>query len=112
MPEPILPLSIEAANQDEIAFYERVKKYLENRTSINEFLKLYNLFSQQVIYRDTLYYQGCNYLTANQELLFAHYLAYLIPTFKLFNKRRVNARHGIFDLSSLAYSHSYTLQPV
>lgn len=36
---------------------------------MNEFLKLCNLFSQQIIDRDTLYHQGCNYLMANQELL-------------------------------------------
>lgn len=69
MPEPIPPPSTAAANQDEIAFFERVKKYLGNRTSMNEFLKLCNLFSQQIIDRDTLYHQGCNYLMANQELL-------------------------------------------
>lgn len=69
MPEPIPPPSAVAANQEEIAFFERVKKYLGNRTSMNEFLKLCNLFSQQIIDRDTLYHQGCNYLMANQELL-------------------------------------------
>ena len=69
MPEPIPPPSAVAANQEELAFFERVKKYLGNKTSMNEFLKLCNLFSQQIIDRDTLYHQGCNYLMANQELL-------------------------------------------
>lgn len=69
VPEPIPPPSAAAANPEELAFFDRVKKYLGNRTSMTEFLKLCNLFSQQIIDRDSLYHQGCNYLMANQELL-------------------------------------------
>jgi len=69
MPEPIPPPSAATSNQEELAFFDRVRKHLGNRTSMNEFLKLCNLFNQQIIDRDTLYHQGCNYLMANQELL-------------------------------------------
>lgn len=69
MPEPIPPPSAAVSNQEELAFFDRVRKYLGNRTTMNEFLKLCNLFNQQIIDRDTLYHQGCTYLMANQELL-------------------------------------------
>jgi paired amphipathic helix protein Sin3a len=69
VPEPIPPPSAATANPEELAFFDRVKKFLGNRTSMTEFLKLCNLFSQQIIDRDSLYHQGCNYLMANPELL-------------------------------------------
>jgi histone deacetylase complex regulatory component SIN3 len=34
---------------DEIAFFERVKKYIENKDTYHEFLKLLNLFVQDII---------------------------------------------------------------
>ncbi|KAM0288027.1 hypothetical protein ACHAQH_000095 [Verticillium albo-atrum] len=69
MPEPVGPSASATSNYDEIAFFDRVKKYLSNKTSYNEFLKVCNLFSQQIIDRPTVYQKGSVFLAANPELL-------------------------------------------
>lgn len=69
MPEPYPPRSSATSNQEEIAFFERVKKFLSNRSSMNEFLKLCNLFSQNIIDRDTLFHKGALFIGANADLM-------------------------------------------
>ncbi|KOS21498.1 Transcriptional regulatory protein SIN3 [Escovopsis weberi] len=69
MPEPYPPLSSVTSSQDEIAFFERVKKYLSNRSAMNEFLKLCNMFSQNIIDKNTLYFKGSLFINANPDLM-------------------------------------------
>lgn len=69
MPEPYPPRPVHTSTQDEIAFFERVKKYLGNRSSMNEFLKLCNLFSQNIIDKNTLFHKGLQFIGANPDLL-------------------------------------------
>ena len=69
LPEPLPPQPSAVSNQDEIAFFERVKKYLGNRATMTEFLKLCNLFSQQIIDRNTVFQKGSVFLAANPELM-------------------------------------------
>lgn len=69
MPEPYPPRSPATSNQEEIAFFERVKKFLSNRSAMNEFLKLCNLFSQNIIDKNTLYHKGALFISANPELM-------------------------------------------
>ena len=69
MPEPYPPRSVATSNQDEIAFFERVKKFLSNRSSMNEFLKLCNLFSQNIIDKNTLFHKGALFIGANADLM-------------------------------------------
>jgi paired amphipathic helix protein Sin3a len=69
MPEPYSPRSSVTSNQEEIAFFERVKKFLSNRSSMNEFLKLCNLFSQGIIDRNTLFHKGALFIGANPDLM-------------------------------------------
>lgn len=69
MPEPFLPRSSSTSSQEEIAFFERVKKFLSNRSSMNEFLKLCNLFSQNIIDRNTLFHKGALFIGANPDLM-------------------------------------------
>ncbi|CAH0048285.1 unnamed protein product [Clonostachys solani] len=69
IPEPYPPRPASTSTQDEIAFFERVKKYLGNRSSMNEFLKLCNLFSQNIIDRNTLFHKGVQFIGANPDLL-------------------------------------------
>jgi len=69
MPEPYPPRSSGHSNQEEIAFFERVKKYLSNRSSMNEFLKLCNLFSQNIIDKNTLFHKGALFISANPDLM-------------------------------------------
>ncbi|KID84690.1 Histone deacetylase interacting [Metarhizium guizhouense ARSEF 977] len=69
MPEPYPPRPSATSNQEEIAFFERVKKFLSNRSSMNEFLKLCNLFSQGIIDRNTLFHKGALFIGANPDLM-------------------------------------------
>ncbi|KAI9163154.1 Transcriptional regulatory protein SIN3 [Paramyrothecium foliicola] len=69
MPEPYRPAAAATSNQEEIAFFERVKKFLSNRSSMNEFLKLCNLFSQNIIDRNTLFHKGALFIGANPDLM-------------------------------------------
>lgn len=69
MPEPYPPKTSTTTTQDEIAFFERVKKFLSNRSSMNEFLKLCNLFSQNIIDRNTLFHKGALFIGSNPDLM-------------------------------------------
>lgn len=54
VPEPMPPSSMSAASSEELNFFDRVKKYISNKSTMNEFLKLCNLFSQDLIDRNVL----------------------------------------------------------
>ena len=69
MPEPYPPRSSMTSTQDELAFFERVKKFISNRSSMNEFLKLCNLFSQNIIDRNTLFHKGAVFINASPDLM-------------------------------------------
>ncbi|KAJ4046154.1 Transcriptional regulatory protein sin3 [Fusarium oxysporum] len=69
MPEPYPAKPSSTSSQEEIAFFERVKKFLSNRSSMNEFLKLCNLFSQNIIDRNTLFHKGALFIGANPDLM-------------------------------------------
>lgn len=69
MPEPYAPRTSATSNHEEIAFFERVKKFLSNRSSMNEFLKLCNLFSQNIIDKNTLFHKGAQFIGANPDLM-------------------------------------------
>jgi paired amphipathic helix protein Sin3a len=69
MPEPYPPPPSSTSSHDEIAFFDRVKKFLSNRSSMNEFLKLCNLFSQNIIDRNTLFHKGALFINANPDLM-------------------------------------------
>ena len=69
MPEPYPPRAASTSTQDELAFFDRVKKFLGNRSSMNEFLKLCNLFSQSIIDKNTLFHRGAQFIGANPDLL-------------------------------------------
>ena len=69
MPQPYPPRTSSTSNQEELAFFERVKKFLGNRSAMNEFLKLCNLFSQNIIDRNTLFHKGTGFISANPDLM-------------------------------------------
>lgn len=52
-----------------MAFFDRVKKYISNKTTMNEFLKLCNLFSQDLIDRNVLVHKVSNFIGGNPELM-------------------------------------------
>lgn len=57
------------ASVEELAFFERVKRFLGNKQTYNEFLKLLNLFSQDILDRKLLVEKVETFLAPNKELM-------------------------------------------
>ncbi len=68
LPQPMPPATTTAASSDEIAFFDRVKKFIGNKNTMNEFLKLCNLYSQDLIDKNLLVYRVHNFLGSSPEL--------------------------------------------
>ncbi|KAI9808396.1 MAG: Transcriptional regulatory protein sin3 [Phylliscum demangeonii] len=69
LPEPIPPTPTYGATTEEIAFFDRVKKFIGNKQTFNEFLKLCNLFTQDLIDRAILVYRASSFIGGNPELI-------------------------------------------
>jgi paired amphipathic helix protein Sin3a len=57
------------ASAEELAFFDRVRKFLSNKQTYSEFLKLLNLFSQDILDRKLLVEKVETFLSPNKELL-------------------------------------------
>jgi paired amphipathic helix protein Sin3a len=68
LPEPIPPTTTTTPSQDELAFFDRVKKFIGNKNTMNEFLKLCNLYSQDLIDKTLLLYRAQSFIGGNPEL--------------------------------------------
>jgi len=78
LPEPLPPTITSGATTEEIAFFDRVKKFIGNKQTMNEFLKLCNLFSQDLIDKNVLVHKVASFIGGNPELMnwfkrFVHY---------------------------------------
>ncbi|KAK3945439.1 hypothetical protein QBC46DRAFT_336752 [Diplogelasinospora grovesii] len=69
MPEPLRPTPVSVSGQDDIAFFDRLKKHIGNRTAMSEFLKLLNMFSLDLITKDVLIYKANQFIGGNADLL-------------------------------------------
>ena len=69
LPAPIAPTNTSAATHEELAFFDRAKKAIGNKIAMNEFLKLCNLFSQDLIDRTTLIQRARNFIGLNPDLM-------------------------------------------
>ncbi len=78
MPGPLAPSGIIQDTQDGLAFFERVKKFLPNRTTMNEFLKLVNLYRLGLIELNVLVTKSHAFIGGNAELFnwFKNYVGY------------------------------------
>jgi paired amphipathic helix protein Sin3a len=61
--------SPQLVQSDEFGFFDRVKKYLDDRTTYTEFLKLLNLFTQEIIDVGTLLEKSLLFFGQNDELV-------------------------------------------
>lgn len=68
LPEPLPPSSRTTVTTDELVFFDRVKKTIANKNTMNEFLKLCNLFSQDLIDKTTLVHRARSFIGQNPEL--------------------------------------------
>lgn len=69
LPEPIPPTFSLTPNQEEFAFFDRVKKFIGNKQTFNEFLKLCNLYSTDLIDRNVLVKRAAGFIGSNPELM-------------------------------------------
>lgn len=57
------------SSSEMMTFFDRVKKYLANKQTFTEFLKLCNLFTQDLIEKNTLMHKAHAFIGANGELI-------------------------------------------
>ncbi|KAL9020586.1 MAG: hypothetical protein Q9185_002172 [Variospora sp. 1 TL-2023] len=69
LPQPIPPTAQPTIGPDDVAFFDRVKKFMGNKQTFNEFLKLCNLFTQDLIDKNKLMHRAQNFIGANAELM-------------------------------------------
>ena len=91
LPTPIPPTKDPANMAEGITFFERVKKYLANRQTFNEFLKICNLFNQEIIDKTTLVHKAYSFIGGNAELMswFKNWLRYDGNDVKIENEARI-----------------------
>lgn len=68
MPGPMPPTYASQDFQDSLAFFERVKKMLPNRTAMTEFLKLINMYRLGLIERNVLVSRAHGFIGSNSEI--------------------------------------------
>ncbi|KIW92873.1 uncharacterized protein Z519_06722 [Cladophialophora bantiana CBS 173.52] len=69
LPEPLPPFPNSSTTQEELAFFDRAKKQIGNRASYAEFLKLINLYSQDLIDKYTLGDRVGAFIGGNPDLM-------------------------------------------
>jgi len=72
------PSTTTAASSEELAFFDRVKKFIGNKNTMTEFLKLCNLYSQDLIDKNLLVLRVQNFIGTNPELFawFKNFVGY------------------------------------
>ncbi|CAL5867266.1 uncharacterized protein PFLUO_LOCUS1481 [Penicillium psychrofluorescens] len=69
LPEPIQPSVSMTPSQEEIAFFDRVKKFIANKQVFSDFLKLCNLYTTDLVDRHVLVKRAEGYIGSNAELM-------------------------------------------
>ncbi|KAF7534849.1 hypothetical protein G7054_g5859 [Neopestalotiopsis clavispora] len=78
MPEPLPPAADSQVSSEELQFFEKVKKHIGNRATMVEFLKLCNMYSQNLIDKDDVIHKATQFIGGNPELLkwFKEFMGY------------------------------------
>lgn len=111
LPAPIAPTT-SAATSEELSFFDRAKKAISNKNTMNEFLKLCNLFSQDLIDGTTLIYRARAFIGGNPDLMkwFQDFVGYDERDIVIENKARIPT--GRVSLSNCrGLGPSYRLLP-
>ena len=69
LPEPLPPLPPLHTTVEELAFFDRAKKHIANRSTFTEFLKLVNLFTQDLIDKHVLIDRAGTFLGSSPDLM-------------------------------------------
>ncbi|KAF2100142.1 hypothetical protein NA57DRAFT_17396, partial [Rhizodiscina lignyota] len=113
-PSPLPPSTSKMPTPDELQFFERAKKFISNKSGTNEFLKLCQLFSEQLIDKSSLMRRAHNYFGSNPELMqfFKKFMEYKDEDEEIENKPRARGSPGRVALMSCrSYGPSYRLLP-
>ncbi|KAK9462804.1 uncharacterized protein V1516DRAFT_671173 [Lipomyces oligophaga] len=111
IPEPLPPPVKSGPSAEELAFFDRVKKYIGNKQTYNEFLKLLNLFSQNIIDKNVLVEKAEAFIGGNKDLLewFKRCVGYDVGTLSIEN---IPYKKHQLELSLCkSYGPSYRLLP-
>ena len=68
LPRPMPPSNDGGSRADDLAFFDKVKKLLSNKTTYNEFLKLCNMYSQGILDERTLKQKMVGFVGTSNEL--------------------------------------------
>lgn len=112
LPEPIPPTVSTTPSHEEYAFFDRVRKYISNRQTFNEFIKLCNLYSADLIDRNVLVNRAGGFIGANQDLMswFKRFM-HAEPKDEVIEPK-AKPDTGVVDLSHCrAFGPSYRLLP-
>lgn len=113
LPEPVQPTFSLTPTQEEFAFFDRVKKYIGNKQTFSEFLKLCNLYSTDLIDRHVLVKRAAGYIGSNPELMawFKRFMHVEEPEDKII-ELKPKQEPGIVNLSHCrSLGPSYRLLP-
>ncbi|KAI8092967.1 uncharacterized protein BX664DRAFT_260824 [Halteromyces radiatus] len=99
---------------EEVELFERIRKYIGNKPSYEEFLKTLNLYTQQIVDLDQLMEQVEVFIGSNKELLdwFKSVLGYESKEHPIRRPARTLAKPDLMHCATVADSPSYRLAPV
>ena len=97
---------------EDMALFDRAKKHINNKNSYSEFLKLCNLYIQELINKEMLVHRAHSFLGGNPELFnsFKQFLAADGTTEETITIKPKQS-NGRVSLSKCRSHHSYRLLP-
>lgn len=112
MPEPLAPMPYAVAAADEIGFFDKVKKFLNNKTAHSEFLKLCNMYTQDLIDKETLATKAGQFIGGHPEL-YAWFKSFILYSGddQVVNNRPEQPRGRVSLSNCRSYGPSYRLLP-
>jgi paired amphipathic helix protein Sin3a len=113
LPEPLPPLVSMTPSQEEIAFFDRVKKFIANKQVFSEFLKTCNLYSTDLVTRAVLVSRAEGFIGSNAELMnwFKRFMNAEEPEDRIIDPK-ANPESGVVNLAHCrSLGPSYRLLP-
>jgi paired amphipathic helix protein Sin3a len=113
LPEPLPPSVSMTPSQEEIAFFDRVKKFIANKQVFSDFLKLCNLYTTDLLDRHVLVKRAEGYIGSNAELMswFRRFMSAEEPEDKTIDPK-THMEYGVVNLAHCrSLGPSYRLLP-
>ena len=106
LPEPMPPYPNISSTVEELGFFDRAKKQIANRSSYAEFLKLINLYSQDLIDKYSLADRIQSFLAPNGELI-----AFFRDFLQIEEQEEINEAKARADTGRVNLSHCRSMGP-